>query len=212
MPCSHKFQSYLVLDKLDFVPETLIVGTFNPAWPEGNYAEWFYGRTGNNYFWDVLPRLYSPDLNLRKPEFGPVDWKQFCRKHEVAITDLIYCIEDADPKDESHRKALKTYSDAAISKHFQQITFTDILGILERFPSIKNVYLTTQAKIDLFNNRWSAVEEYGKSNGVNVRRLLTPSASARFQMGNYKKENPKDKTPLRNFIYKNWLEVWHFSI
>lgn len=81
-----------------------------------------------------------------------------------------------------------------------------------RFPSIKNVYLTTQAKIDLFNNRWSAVEEYGKNKGVRVRRLLTPSASARFQMGNYKKENPEDKTPLRNFIYKNWLEVWHFSI
>lgn len=212
MPCPHKFQSFLNLERLDFEPETLIVGTFNPAWPEGNYAQWFYGRTSNNYFWDVLPRLYSPNLNLRKPDSGPNDWKLFCREHKVAITDLIYCIEDADPKNESHYKALKTYSDASISKHFQQLTFTDILGILRRFPSIKYVYLTTQAKIELFNQRWTAVEEYGQNHGVRVRRLLTPSASSRFQMGNYKKENPEDKTPLRNFIYKNWLEVWHFSI
>jgi len=208
MPCPHKFQSYLNLDRLDFVPETLIVGTFNPAWPEGNYAEWFYGRTGNNYFWDVLPRMYESDLNLRKREFGPKDWKLFCRENRVAITDLIFSIEDADSESESHRKALKTYSDASISRQFQQITFTDILEILERFPGIKNVYLTTQAKIDLYNMRWSAVEEYGLKNGVRVSRLLTPSASARFQMGNYRQENPEDKTLLRNFIYKNWLDIW----
>jgi len=57
MACNHKFKKYLKLEKLDFIPETLIVGTFNPAWPAGNYAEWFYGRTSNNYFWEVLPNL-----------------------------------------------------------------------------------------------------------------------------------------------------------
>lgn len=39
MPCPHKFQEDLNLDKIDFKPETLIQGTFNPTWPEGNYAE-----------------------------------------------------------------------------------------------------------------------------------------------------------------------------
>jgi hypothetical protein len=33
MACNHKFKSFLRLEKLDFKPETLIVGTFNPAWP-----------------------------------------------------------------------------------------------------------------------------------------------------------------------------------
>ena len=169
MPCPHKFQSYLNLERLDFIPETLIVGTFNPDWPEGNYAAWFYGRTGNNYFWDVLPRMYQPDLNLRGSEFGAREWKSFCKEHRVGITDLIYCIEDADPGNESHRKALQSYSDASISKHFQEFTFTDIIGLLNRFPSIKNVYLTTQAKINFFNNRWTIVEEYGLIHGKRVQ-------------------------------------------
>jgi hypothetical protein len=38
MACIHKFKNFLRLEKLDFKPETLIVSTFNPAWPEGNYA------------------------------------------------------------------------------------------------------------------------------------------------------------------------------
>ena len=33
MACDHKFNFFLRLEKLDFKPETLIVGTFNPAWP-----------------------------------------------------------------------------------------------------------------------------------------------------------------------------------
>lgn len=210
MPCFHKFQSYLNLEKLDFKPETLIVGTFNPTWPEGNYAEWFYGRIGNNYFWDVLPRLYDPNLNLRINGSGHREWKLFCKENKIAITDLIYVIEDADQSNPDHHKALKSYSDASISKYFSAIIFTDIIGILKRFPSIKHVYLTTQAKIDMFNQRWTEIERFGKDNGVRVKRLLTPSASARFQMRDYKKANPSDETPLRNFIYKNWLEVWHF--
>jgi hypothetical protein len=79
MPCPHKFQKCLNLDKLDFAPETLIVGTFNPAWPEDNYAEWFYGRTGNNYFWDVLAESsISLIMNLYEPRgLTHVDWKTF---------------------------------------------------------------------------------------------------------------------------------------
>jgi len=208
MPCPHKFQEYLNLEKLDFQPETLIVGTFNPAWPEGNYAEWFYGRIRNNYFWDVLPRLIDPQLNLRTKGIDASQWKLFCKENKIALTDLIYSIENADSENPDHQKALKSYSDASISNDFSAITFTDIVGIIQRFPTIQNVYLTTQAKIELFNAKWSEVEAFGEMNGVNVKRLLTPSASARFQMGDYKSENPQDKTPLRNFIYKSWRETW----
>lgn len=41
MACRHKFIDYLNLDNLDFDPTTLIVGTFNPEWPDGNHAECF---------------------------------------------------------------------------------------------------------------------------------------------------------------------------
>lgn len=209
MPCPHKFQAYLNLEKLDFEPNTLIVGTFNPAWPEGNYAEWFYGRIRNNYFWDVLPRMYQSNLNLRQKPIQVKEWKKFCRENGIAITDLIYCIHDAESNNVGHQRVLKSYSDASISNYFSQIEFTDILGLLKRHPSIRHTYLTTQAKIEAFNLRWIEVEDFGRKHGIMANRLLTPSASARFQMGDYKKENPHDKTPLRNFIYQKWLDVWH---
>ena len=61
MACNHKFQNELSLQGLDYVPTTLIVGTFNPEWPEGNNARWFYGRTDNNYFWDLLPKMFGDE-------------------------------------------------------------------------------------------------------------------------------------------------------
>jgi hypothetical protein len=118
MPCPHKFQEYLKLEKLDFLPETLIVDTFNPAWPEGNYAEWFYGRVRNNYFWDVLPRMFDPELNLRQKGIHASEWKLFCNQRRIAVTDLIYSIEDADSQNSDHREAFKYYSDAFICRDF----------------------------------------------------------------------------------------------
>lgn len=39
MPCNHKFLEFLNLEKLDFTPTTLIVGTFNPEWPDTNQGK-----------------------------------------------------------------------------------------------------------------------------------------------------------------------------
>jgi len=110
MPCIHKFKNYLDLGKLDFEPKTLIIGSFNPALPTGNSAEWFYGRTDGNCFWDVLPGLYNqPSLQHATPD----QWKQFCHDHKIALTDLISAIDDADPLKKEHFKILAGFSDKA---------------------------------------------------------------------------------------------------
>lgn len=138
MPCNHKFQEDLNLEQLDFKPTALIVGTFNPEWPATNTAQWFYGRTHdqngnrNNSFWDVLPRLYGEDNLLNA---GPVEWKKFCSRHKIALTDLISCIEDANQPE--HNAVMGRYADNVIANDFQQHTFTDIVGLLQAHPSIK---------------------------------------------------------------------------
>lgn len=210
MACEHKFRQYLNLEKLDFEPTTLIVGTFNPAWPQDNKAEWFYGRTRNNYFWDVLPRLYSPELNLRK-KWMTDQWKLFCKNHKIAITDLLQSINDADQGNEEHQMILKTYSDSSIHNYFQDFEFTEIIELLKIRKTIKNVYLTRSAEDDtIFSSRWNAVREYCKSTArYHVADLLTPSGSARFQIKEYKEKHPNDKTPLRNFIHESWKSRWH---
>jgi hypothetical protein len=141
MPCLHKFHDDLNLDNLDFEPITLIVGTFNPSWPEGNPAQWFYGRTRNNYFWDVMPRIMNGD-NLRNATVN--EWKPFCRQHYVALTDIITSIDDAEEDNEEHQYILRTYLDTAIADYFEHFTFTNIIGLLEQNPAINRVFFTRQ--------------------------------------------------------------------
>lgn len=210
MPCPHKFQQYLNLENLDFQPLTLIVGTFNPSWPANNAATWFYGRTARNYFWDVLPRIYEPNLNLRQG--NSAQWKEFCNDRRVALTDIITSINDANQGNNNHTEILSNYLDSEIADNFHDFSFTNIIALLNNYPTIRNVYLTRQTGIGLFDAQWEIVKNYAEQHperNLHVRNLLTPSGSARFQIGEYKAANPNDPSPLRNFIYQKWLEQWH---
>lgn len=211
MPCNHKFIEDLNLENLDFEPTTLIIGTFNPAWPENNTAQWFYGRTRNNYFWDVLPKLYQqPALrNLHADEI-PVVWKMFCKKHEIAITDLISSINDADEANVKHQTLLGKFEDPDIAKNFKEFELTDVVGLLKTHKSIRSVYLTTKAQITFFNEIWNKIESYCLENKIHCRRLLTPSGGARFQVySEYVPKYPVFNGVLANYILESWYEDWH---
>ncbi len=201
MPCLHKFADDLYLERIDFHPETLIVGTFNPGWDNlGNTAGWFYGRIRNNYFWDVLPRLYG-EKALRQAT--PAEWKAFCRKHRIALTDLIDSIDDADCVNPNHVSHLINYRDDLITKHFRQFTFVDITTLLAKHPSIKQAYLTRGINEPFWRKRWQPVQDYCENRAINSKTLLTPSAGARFQI-------PKGiKVPLGDYIFKEWQNSWH---
>lgn len=207
MPCNHKFINFLNPLKLDFEPVILIVGTFNPSWPDGNKAEWFYGRTSRNYFWDVLPRLFDKQ-SLRKAKKN--DWITFCKENKILITDVIECIIDADFENEEHQVILKSYLDTSIADYFNKFKITDIGDILKRYPTIKNIYFTRNEGVELFDSEWNKIKQnVNNNNDYHMKNLLTPSASARFQIKEYKSNNPNDKTPLRNFIFEEWKKNWH---
>ena len=211
MACNHKFQEDLNLERLDFEPTTLIVGTFNPEWPKENKAQWFYGRTHdqngnrNNSFWDVLPRLYGEPSLLNA---GPVEWKKFCNRHKVALTDLIDGIEDANQA--QHIAAMGGYADSIIAGRFHQHTFTDIAGLLKSHPTIKNVYLT-RGEEQFWSNLWAPVALYAGQHGLHQEKLLTPSKNARFSMFKYNKRNPPQPFTMANlndYILMRWREKW----
>lgn len=202
MPCKHKFFKDLLLDQITFEPTKLIIGTFNPCW-EGidNYAEWFYGRTSNNYFWYVMPKAFS-DEDLH--DKGSKDWKDYCERQGIAITDLISTIEDASEEDENHRLIIKGYKDSDIIR-FKSFSFTPIVKILEKHKTIKDVYLTRSSDSNGFWDLcWKEIADYCDINGVNCTMLLTPSKEARFQMT--KGTNLK----LKDFILDRWLQKIYF--
>lgn len=200
MPCNHKFQKYLNLQRLDFEPTTLIVGTFNPEWPEGNYAEWFYGRTDNNFFWDLLPRMYG-EPGLRDKMH--TDWKTFCSNKKVALTDLLASIDDADIKSESHRKILGEYTDTALATKFKRHTPNIIVPLLQAKPNIRTVYLTTTNSSKFWQSKWKPVEEYCLQQGIWCRKLMTPSKGARFFM------TKGSGIAMFDFIYNDWKGKWN---
>jgi hypothetical protein len=198
MACIHKFAEYLNLERLDFQPTTLIVGTFNPGWEIiNNNAAWFYGRTRNNYFWDVLPRIYE-GINLRQQNSD--SWKEFCSRNRIAITDLLQSIDDADQDNQRHVTLLSSYRDADIARNFHDFTPINIRKILQVNPSIKRVYFTRQPGNVFWDGLWNNCVDYCRDNGISTRELLTPSGSARFQMNGGK---------LREFIFNSWINAWH---
>lgn len=211
MPCNHKFIEDLNLENLDFQPTTLIVGTFNPAWPANNQAQWFYGRTQNNYFWDVLPALYQQAGLRNVPAVDkPSVWERFCLTNRIAITDLIRSVNDADELNNDHHTLLGDYSDSNIANRFNDFALTDVVSLLRAHPSIKSVYLTTKAQIPFFNEIWNSIEIYCEENNIHCRRLLTPSGSARYQIpADYVPQFPVFNGVLANYILENWQQEWH---
>jgi hypothetical protein len=205
MPCYHKFHEYLQLENLDFEPTTLIVGTFNPEWPENNYAEWFYGRTDNNNFWNVLPRIYNEESLINA---DIQDWKDFCSRKLIGITDLVSCIADADIGNHQHNQLLQNYADNNIANQFGGHIFVNIIAILENHPSIINIYLT-RGLDHFWEGIWNLIINYCNHNNKRCRELLTPSANARFQLGRYNNENPNNTLNLQDFIMMRWQEQWH---
>ena len=207
MPCENKFKSYLNLDRIDFLPKTLIVGTFNPAWPVSNPAEWFYGRTANNFFWDVLPRLYHETSLINE---APGVWKQFCHNKKIAITDLICSIEDAEPDNPDHAKKLGGYSDNAIIHNFEDFGYINIVQLLKQHSTIENVYLTRGISDLFWRHLWNPVMHYCNHNNIYERKLLTPSGNAFYQHGMHNKQNPENQIPLpEDYILMKWQQEWH---
>lgn len=204
MPCEHKFKRHLNLQKLNFVPETLIVGTFNPN-IEGNKAEWFYGRFDNN-FWDVLPRLYG-EKSMRCSTTS--EWKSFCKEHKIAITDLICSIEDADMNRKEDVARLKTFSDKSIANDFKKYEFTEIDKLLAKNRSIKNVYFTRGVSETFWKKLWKPVEKYCNENGFHEAKLITPSGYAFYQQAKYNKLYPTEPLSLEDYILQDWKSKWH---
>lgn len=208
MACVHKFAAFLDLESLDFGPETLIVGTFNPSWPKENAATWFYGRTETSLFWEILPRLYGAASMIDRPA---AEWMKFCADKKIALTDLIRRLGDAEPENPAHVKMLAGYSDDAIAHNFDDFEYVDIVGLLRKQPSIRHVYLTRGISQVFWRHLWNPVMHYCSVHHIHERRLLTPTADARLLEGMAHLDDPDQKIEYPDaYLLKKWRKAWHF--
>jgi hypothetical protein len=213
MACIHKFHNWLDLERVNFQPTTLIIGTFNPSWPiQNNNSEWFYGRTHdingnqNNNFWEVLPRLYG-SISLINSNADV--WKRFCLDNRIAITDIINSVNDADEQNDNHQRMMGSFKDDDLSESFYDFKYTNIVGILRRHPTIRNIYITRSISQTYWKNIFYPTKKYCEAFGVNLISLITPSGYAYIQQGTYNKQNPNNRLNLQDYILMRWREVWH---
>ncbi len=207
MSCNNKFQNHLELKTIDFEPTTLIVGTFTPSWPDPYGSKWFYDHPATGLFWQVLPGLYGKPSLISA---SAAEWQQFCRNNRIAITNLISSIDDADSADKAHSSIFKGLSDKAVAFNFEDFVFIDIVQLLKRNPTIKNVYLTRSITEAFWRYAWNPVMHYCSANNLHERKLLTPGAEAAEQLEVYNTQHPHASiSSLNEYILMKWKHEWH---
>jgi len=200
MACEHRNIQDLTLEYVDWEPKTLFIGTFNPGWQSrNNYAEWFYGRTQRNEFWCILPQVHQhPSLLNGNRE----TWINFCREHQLAITDIITSIDDADERIQEHRELIcEGFEDDAIEKNFKAFTFTDIPSLLTKYPSIRQVCITRMTINGLWKTALTPTINACFTNSIAFRPLRSPSRGARKGV----------KGPFCQFIANHWQTTGNYQ-
>lgn len=209
MAGKHKFIKNLCCMNINYQPEILIIGTFNPEWPADNYASWFYGRTNNNYFWETLPRMFN-ESSLRN--LNHISWKKFCALKKIVLTDLISSIHDANEDNPTHFEIISKFKETEFAEYFNGFEMTNILGILENNPSIEKVFFTRNPGVELFDAQIEIIRGFCNNNNIYFSHLLTPSKNVRFQMKGRNPQTPGLERNLSNFIYEKWLNKWGKSV
>jgi len=178
MSCVHKFFNDLQLQYVDWTPKTLFIGTFNPEWTEckNNYAEWFYGRTLHNEFWCILSKVYNQPSQISGNRSS---WIEFCRKNNIAVTDILSSIE-VDVADEIQRAAVCKFKDDDIANF--EVAVNNIPEILRNFPSIKQVCITRQTLSEFWEDCFMDTLQYRDCHleqDISLKFLRSPSRGAR---------------------------------
>ncbi len=186
MSCKHKFYGHEFHQTGEFglLPKwkakTLIIGTFNPAnnFHPQNTALYFYGRK-RNYFWDILPLFagVSP-IDKSRPQLQ----KLFLEKKQIALTDLLISIEDAELSNSEHIRRIKTVRDKEIEK-FNSFTWnTEFIKAYIEANEIEGVYFTYLSNqeerypaLNTFENQTRIIENYCRDKKIFASRLFTPS-------------------------------------
>jgi hypothetical protein len=108
-------------------------------------------------------------------------WIEFCRKNDIAITDILKNIVDADPAIEAHRNTICKFKDDALAKF--EVLINDIPAVLENHKSITQICITRQAPLpDFWEECFIDMFQYIEQNPerrINVKTLRSPSRRAR---------------------------------
>jgi len=174
MSCKHRFYNKLIpaLEDLKYI----FIGKFNPSWDSGdNNAEYFYGRSTNN-FWCIMPHAFGDPCLINETV---KNWENYCKIKKICITDLIKEISNvSENKKEDKDLITKGYSDSNLDKCDLIFNINEINNLItNNSNTLEGVFFTSKSKSGILNiwSKWQEVKEHCKSNNIYTNELVTPS-------------------------------------
>ena len=211
MNCKHKFLDNLKLNYVTWEVKTLFIGTFNPGCcsKDDNVANWFYGRTQNNMFWDTLGYIYDDNPYLGRDGNTEV-WMSFCEKFNIGISDLIAEITNIDlTKGSDYRDLCDGFSDKKLENYLCDNSFIssaieEEIRTSQKLKNLKCVCLTRRSTAKPWNNNWKPIEKICQKNKIHTATLTTPGGFNYFQ---FNKDFPRTPQNLSEIWKKNGLKI-----
>jgi len=193
MSCKHRFYNEL-LPTWGF--DYLFIGTFNPEWnnPNGNNANYFYGRHTND-FWYILPKVFG-DSNLMKKE-KRTDKNiliGYLKTRRIALTDIIIEVKNVEQENELHFNDIISVKDKNLEK-YELIFNSEIFKLLKN--NLKGVFFTRQYESkSTICNQWKLIKDRCLELSIPTSELVTPSRG--YRSNGYNRE--KKINEWRNII------------
>ncbi|QLH31380.1 MAG: hypothetical protein HWD62_02060 [Cyclobacteriaceae bacterium] len=147
--CDHPFETFVRSNS-----KVLVIGTF-PTHPR-NYKhtfKFYYAGVGNQ-FWPVLEKIYNHSFRFDKGEEAINERKLFLEQKGIAITDML---------EKAYRKNGRSQDE-----YIYPIVFNKIFSILEKYPTIDIIILTSRTKII---GALGLFETYLLQNGYSIPKL-----------------------------------------
>jgi hypothetical protein len=183
MSCPHRFYDQLLQANSSI--EYLFIGTFNPSWnaPNDNNADYFYGRA-TNLFWCICPHAFNENCLVDK---SPTEWKEFCLKFKIGLTDIIKCVNNADQNNTDHLKYLASgFEDKNLDLKINGDYVFDLeldSSLIQQFitskqAELKGVFFTRKTFNDIPRiwDNWIDIKNHCDKLNIYNSALPTPSA------------------------------------
>jgi len=195
-----------ILDVIPYDPEILILGTFNPATPNYNFADFFYGR---NFFWTAFKNLFiinqielrsrrMPTRGIPNPNLNPSrnEILQICSRLKLTFSDLIFQVLNDEiiyeilPNDniiyngneynliQDNKKGNVLGLQELNNLNLVNWNTDNIINYLIQNPKIRTIYFTRQPN-GVWGVEWNKIKNNELLSDRNFTNLYTPSGAGK---------------------------------
>jgi len=222
MPIQHKFLNHnwnnefqthnAILDTTPYIPEILILGTFNPSSLNNMFVDFFYGR---NWFWTGFKNLFIHNeivITQKRINTHPINPNlheilELCKRLKLTFADLILeTLHNGNPiyneipinKINLNNQVYSLIDDNGLRQLnlLNQVNWNtqNIVAYLIKTPSIKKIYFTRRPT-GIWLNQWNELTNNPLLEYIEFTNIHTPSGLGLREEG----------VPIMNALLRRWI-------